>query len=61
METLAVQPHQGPSYHKAKDIPAVRHIKNSAPFCSMDKTFISLEDARGTVIICDLPEPNPLH
>lgn len=61
MDILTVQPHQGLDYHRAKDIPAKRHTKNSAPFCSADKTFISIENGRGTVIICDLPEPNALH
>lgn len=61
MDILTVQPHQGPNYHRAKDILAKRHTKNSAPFCSTDKTFISVEDGRGTVIICNLPELNASH
>lgn len=55
MGTLTVQPHQGLEYYKAKDIPAKRHTKNSTPFCNTNKTFVSLEDGRGTMIICDLP------
>lgn len=61
MDILTVQPHQGPDYHRAKIITAKRHTKNCAPFCSTDKTFISVEDGRETVIICDLPELNTLH
>lgn len=61
MDILRVQPHQGPEYQEAKNILAKRHTKNSAPFCNTNKTFISLEDGRGTMIICDLPEPNAMH
>lgn len=58
MDILTVQSHRGADYHRAKDIPAKRHTKNSAQFSSTDKAFISVEDGRGTVIICDLLELN---
>lgn len=42
MDIPTVQAHGGPDYRRAKASPAKRHTKNSALFCSADKTFIRM-------------------